>query len=541
MSDGELPVLYKEWAAQMGLEPQNDVRQTTLSKNLPQKWAKRLLWLPPAARSMGIHIMAGKGSGKSRLMGRIITWLDFLEGVPQVVLDPVGGTIDNFLDKLVRLPEYYQRRLWPRVIYVDMSGRSGSVVPMPLYYRLGNESLSEIAGRYLQAVRRIDPYLQTASIEGWNPLWRIGIYTGMVLAALNCQISEAESLLNHPEAWIRRIERAARHFPELAPAAAFFAGEYDSWEPNRRDRQTSSFRNKVTLFSLDPAMKAMFGAAKPGIDWKEAEERRYTVLLDFRHEYELERRRFKMYWAFSHFLEYIKHRGPGRNRGFGFTIDEIAPLMNLESMGNSLFASDLDEFINVIARNYMVWPTIAHQEMWQVDQRSQKTLMTMGTQILGVTSDPESAVVQARQFFRYDPYQLKKIERVWMSDPIGGPFVVDSRTVEFTPEEQTTMDSQKLMDLGRFQFLVRPAPGEGDVTGRLVAVSIDHFDQGLYPNEDLVTRARELLTKRCGRPVAEVLAEIDLRTKPPQLLISSPKSPTTKQAAADERDDFYGP
>ena len=43
---------------------------------------------------MGTHIVAGKGSGKSRLMGRIIAFLDFLQGVPTVIFDPHGGTIE---------------------------------------------------------------------------------------------------------------------------------------------------------------------------------------------------------------------------------------------------------------------------------------------------------------------------------------------------------------------------------------------------------------------------------------------------------------
>jgi len=95
-----------------------------------------------------------------------------------VILDPHGPTIDNFLDKILCLPQSYQEQLWPRVLYVDLSGSDGWVVPFPLYYRLGNETLYEISQRYLDIVRKADPYLQTASVEGFNALWRIGTYTG---------------------------------------------------------------------------------------------------------------------------------------------------------------------------------------------------------------------------------------------------------------------------------------------------------------------------------------------------------------------------
>src|SRR4051812_1480633 len=184
------------------------------------------LWLPDTARSMGIHLLAGKGSGKSRLMGRGIAWDDFIRGIPVVIFDPVGPTIDNFLDKLTRLPREYQECLWKRVIYVDMSDSSGRVTPMPLYYRLGTESFYSISQRYLDVVRRVDPALQSASILGWNQLWYVGTYTGMILSALDLQITEAEHLLRHPEAWVTRINQAVQTHPELVDAASFFTDQY---------------------------------------------------------------------------------------------------------------------------------------------------------------------------------------------------------------------------------------------------------------------------------------------------------------------------
>jgi hypothetical protein len=56
--------------------------------------------LPLSARAMGIYILGARGSGKSRLSARIIAWQDYRAEIPLVVIDPLGGTIDNFLDKL---------------------------------------------------------------------------------------------------------------------------------------------------------------------------------------------------------------------------------------------------------------------------------------------------------------------------------------------------------------------------------------------------------------------------------------------------------
>jgi D-arabinose 5-phosphate isomerase GutQ len=45
---------------------------------------------------MGIYLLAGRGTGKSRLMGRKIAMQDYLAGFPQVIFDPVGQPLITF-------------------------------------------------------------------------------------------------------------------------------------------------------------------------------------------------------------------------------------------------------------------------------------------------------------------------------------------------------------------------------------------------------------------------------------------------------------
>src|SRR5918998_5023423 len=162
--------------------------------------------IPRSARSMGIYVLAGRGTGKSRLLGRKIAMQDFLAGFPQVIFDPVGATIDNFLDAVTGFLQYIpsdERHLfWDRITYVDMSGKDGIVVPFPLYYRLGTErSLLENSRRYLQTIIKSNPDLFHAQVLGWPPLHRIGVLSGILLSALGYQITEAEDLLDNPETW----------------------------------------------------------------------------------------------------------------------------------------------------------------------------------------------------------------------------------------------------------------------------------------------------------------------------------------------------
>jgi hypothetical protein len=62
-----------------------------------------------SARSRGIVFPGAPGVGKSRFFGRVLAIQDFVAEIPQVIIDPIGGTIDNFLDKVVELATYMPR------------------------------------------------------------------------------------------------------------------------------------------------------------------------------------------------------------------------------------------------------------------------------------------------------------------------------------------------------------------------------------------------------------------------------------------------
>jgi hypothetical protein len=485
-----------------------------LNTRVPRRLQSRLFFLADQARNMGIHMVSGKGSGKSRMLGRVIAWQDFIRGIPLVIFDPHGPTIDNFLDKLTRLPADAQRRLWPRVLYVDMSGSSGNVIPFPLYYRLGNDNLFTISQRYLNVVRRLDPFLQTASVQGWNPLRVIGTNAGMVLAALGLQITEAEDLVRHPERWKDKLAEAVRRDPDAEPAAAFFTQELATLNTSDKHHRTESFLNKVDLFKLDPTMKAMFGANTPGINWQRVMDVPLAVLFDFRHELDLERMRFKLLWSFRYLMDFVQHRGHGRHKPISLVIDEITYVLSDPTLHGDLLASDMNELINRLARNYMIWLTLCHQEMYQVSESIQKSLLTMGTQIFGSTTDLRSAIEIGRRYFRYNPYLVKKTEAVY-----GMGTAIDYRTVEFTMDEQAYLHGVRFLDLPRYHFLVSPAFTEGTMPTHLSPVSIENLDPDIYTNEPLVAQARDLLMQRNGLPVSKVLAEIAART--PQAIRTS--------------------
>jgi len=487
-------------------------RRQPISPSVDRRISDRLLWVPDTARRNKIHIMAESGAGKSRFLGRVLAWLLFLRRTPQVILDPTGGTVMNLLDKVIRLPRSYQEHLWPRLRYVDMSGGGGYVVPFPLYHRMApSESLFDVSQRFLEVVRRMDVHLEQAPVLGLNALVTVGTYTGMILTALGCQITEASDLIRHPDRWMNRISHAAQDCTELKPAVDFYR-EFADQHTEERTRHANTLMAKLLPFIADPKMRAMFGAPEPGVDWSEMVAKGWTVCLDFSSELNAERRRFKLLWAFRSLVDFFKLRSfQGRDQRVSMIIDELTQLLGFGSQEHSVMAEDIEELISVVARNYGVDLTIAHQNLPQIgSERIQKALMTMGTQMIGVQTDPYSAQYLAEYFHRYDPYRVKRYEPVWMS-VMHVPMIIDQMPVEFTPEEQRLLNSYTFMDLGRFRFLVRAPRREGEMRARFRRVSIARLDAGVYPDNTWVSQAREQLMKRRGLSIKDALQEIDSR------------------------------
>ena len=478
-----------------------------------QAWLHHARTIPASARVMGLYLVASRGSGKSRMLGRVIAWQDFLAGIPQVIIDPVGGTIDNFLDKVAHflqyVPKSQQYRFWQRIRYVDM-GSKEFIVPFPLYYRLGTESLLAIAERYLQVILKSNPSLLNAQVYGYPPLHKIGTYAGMALASLNLEITSAENLLRHPEQYLSRLTHAQDRYPELAPVIAFFRDEYLPMRETDRTRLTNPFLDKVFQFALDPYLKAMFGASEPGINLNEVTQRKETVLLDYR-GVQGEHRRFLLLWVFSYLSEWIKSRGRSK-QPFGLIIDEVATLTQKVFQGENPFAQELDEFINVYMRNSSIWFTAAHQELYQVDEQLRNTLLSLGNYIIGGTSSIESARVLADALFYRDPYWVKHYRPVYGRVLPYNPLAVIAEEPEFMPLlEQRELFAQRIKKLGLFQFLLRPALSEGSIGSAVLPLSIHSVDQGQFPDPAVITRLRSLLAAKSGTPIATLLAEQEAR------------------------------
>src|SRR6266496_2996034 len=123
---------------------------------IPHKYGA--LYPDDALRPFAVHVVGDIGSGKSSLLGRVIAFIDFLRGIPIVILDN-GDAIDHFLHKFLKLPKVLQDAWWHRIRYVPLSGLNGYVVPFPLYYHLGEEDPLTVAQRFVETIIRMTPAL----------------------------------------------------------------------------------------------------------------------------------------------------------------------------------------------------------------------------------------------------------------------------------------------------------------------------------------------------------------------------------------------
>jgi hypothetical protein len=147
-----------------------------------------------------------------------------------------------------------------------------------------------------------------------------------------------------------------------------------------------------------------------------------------------------------------------------------------------------------------VLPTLAHQEMYQVPLAVQKTLMTMGTQVLGVTTDEEAALSFARRYFAYEPNAVKAYRPVYHD-----AMIIDHTPVEFTVDEQATLNSYHFTKMQTYQFWIAPCQKEGSPQTDLLRADISRFDQGKYVNEPLVREFRSRLARRSSLYVDRAL------------------------------------
>ena len=133
--------------------------------------------------------------------------------------------------------------------------------------------------------------------------------------------------------------------------------------------------------------------------------------------------------------------------------------------------------------------------------------MSLGTQIIGVITDMETAESLARRYADLDPFHIKRTENVWASSSINDGFVQSSsdcvigeRLVDMPLEEQIFLAARSFLKLRPFEFLTKPRHEHG-----LHRISMKPLLEGIWPNEhvDVLDHIRYQLSLRTGSRILE--------------------------------------
>ncbi|WP_040668474.1 hypothetical protein [Nitrolancea hollandica] len=484
---------------------------------IPAYLAKHTVFLPADGRTMATFVCSTKGSGKSRYIGRVHIPQDILSRTPLVAITPVTGLIENVLDKCCYLPDPVFAECWSRIHYINMAGQpadhSGDrlIIPFPIYQRTNpTESFYDITKPFVDVIRRVDPALSAASIQGMNRLLPILLSSGIIIAALGLGIREAYSLVSDPKEWEPRIIEVAAAYPtyidvQEAAADLLDLAQLQAKQPREFEIRTEVYRNKLAPFRFNPVMAAIFnGSSDKAISWDEVESKQLAVLIDLKDIDDAEDKRFCYFWIFHSLMRWMKKRGK-HAIPFSLVIDELSECVGSVELNAEIFASDLDALLNRYARNNSVQVTLMAQELHQFqDPKIQHTLLSCGNLILGSTTNKETALLFARRFFRPDLYKIKEQLPVYGSDR-GDYFELDRRNVYFTPDEQDELNSRKFLDLPTFQFYLGVSPREGTPPTSLQRFSIEALDRGIYPDPERIEAIQHGLMRRDGVRHSEVL------------------------------------
>lgn len=476
-------------------------------------------WIPLSALINGTRILAGSGSGKTLLSGWI-DWRRFDLGIPNLVFDPTGSLISDILQRILTdcqqrgLSAAQQEQRLQHIIYIDLSGRTGYVMPFSLFHRHDDEPLSAASDRILSWILSSMPESKQAPIQGYSAIDKVMRPVAKLMAAMQpeVQITEVPDLLANwkQPIWKERLQQATRRYPqETAEAMIFLTKEFKAWKAQERERRLNLLEVWLSPFRYSPAFRATFGASQPGLDFDQIISQGQTVLIDASGLYGEDRQLMLTWILLYSFVSYIRHRGSGRHTPVGLTIDEISTFYTSSPASMELFAQNFGELVHVLRRQYRIMLTVIHQSVSQLHPQMAAHLAALGNQIIGRPADFESALLIAEQLFDYRPV-IKRWEPIYGYLPDEGPQVIDYRPIEYTQEEVRQIQAQQLMKLDTFRFLAKLTRSEGSGQTRLKQLDTRAII-GQFPNEQEINQLRRDLAAQSGVPVDQVLADIDAR------------------------------
>jgi hypothetical protein len=179
-------------------------------------------------------------------------------------------------------------------------------------------------------------------------------------------------------------------------------------------------------------------------------------------------------------------------------------------------------------RNHQIFLSLAFQSVKQIDEQLQNTVFSLGTYVFGRAATMGEARILADVLTKTNPFLVKHWRKVWGNEPIlnargrvaGSVSVVIDHEPEFMPlDQQQELHAQHISEQGLFEFLLRPALREGEVSQAVIPISIAGIvrdrktGESVFVDQELVERVRSRLAKRSGIPAATIQQEQEARLR----------------------------
>jgi hypothetical protein len=487
--------------------------------------------LPDSARTNGIFLIAPTGWGKS-------LWLanqahqDLMRGTGTVVLDAVGGTIDNCLNKLLYLPEHEQRALAKRVVYCNMAGlKTGDstydtlVTAWPMLYRKDRtESLDVTSQRIVDLIAKTNKALASAGIQGLPRVEAMLTSIFQVLTALDLPVSYAIDFLQNPESWRERIELAGRLHPEIQRSKNRLLMFLDL-SPTTQQSWAEVILNRLQRIEFDVVAEAMFSAPTPLVDWDDVVDQGKQVLIDLRYEKSQKAKELKLFWVWGSIYEYIKGReANGRERPpLSVVIDELSFFVRGTSLNKGVITEEFRELIQVYKRNANIWFTAATQEVGELPSELARACLKCGTHLYGAIDSPDTA-------------KRLTSRRRWDVTPQITGYKRDVPVFETVQDIQKAY-AEQLQGLKKGQWLAAVSQEEGEPATHLELIETGQIDQGMWVKKPLVDKLKRYFMERDGALVRDILKPAAESKKPSNLLDKrEEKKMETKQQSSSQED-----
>jgi hypothetical protein len=195
-------------------------------------------------------------------------------------------------------------------------------------------------------------------------------------------------------------------------------------------------------------------------------------------------------------------------------------------------------------------------------------LLSLGNYAVARVATMQEAREWADLLFAKDPFRVKHFRKVWgkvdppplalgysryverstdyskWQSPDFPYYVLDTEPEFMSLDDQREEAANRLTRLGLFEFFLRPALREGEVSGAVYPVSIAGAvrdnETGAYQfsDQETVAKVRSLLEAAAGTPIQILLAEQDaLIPKDKQQELPRPKTPGTAASSRQRTAD----